>query len=143
MSEVIIGNYQQLKSECNLIRQAVFIEEQNISPELELDDRDQHCLHAIIQLNRQTIGTARIDLEKQGKIGRLAILKPYRNQGYGKRLLQKLEEIAKQECLSHVWLNAQKSSLNFYLKLGYQIVSEEFLEANIIHLEMKKQLILN
>ena len=139
-SKIIVGKYEDLKTECNLIRYEVFVQEQNVPENIEIDERDEVCTHVILRINNNPIGTGRIDLEKQGKIGRLAIVKEFRNKGYGTLILNKLEEIARQNNLTSVWLNAQKASLNFYLKLGYQIISDEFIEANIIHLTMSKKL---
>ena len=139
-TEIIVGKYEDLKTECNLIRYEVFVQEQNVPENIEIDERDEVCTHLILRINNNPIGTGRIDLEKQGKIGRLAIVKEFRNKGYGTLILNKLEEIARQNNLTSVWLNAQKASLNFYLKLGYQIISDEFIEANIIHLTMSKKL---
>ncbi len=136
--EIIIGDYQKLKKECNLIRHLVFVMEQNVPHDLELDERDAVCTHLLLKLNNDYIGTGRIDLEKQGKIGRLAVLSAFRNKGYGQVILHNLELIAKENNLSGVWLNAQKQSLNFYLKSGYTVVGDEFLEANIIHIRMNK-----
>jgi len=138
--EIIIGNYEQLKNECNLIRYAVFVEEQKVPENLEIDDRDPLCYHLILKLDKKTIATARIDLEKKGKIGRLAILKNFRRQGYGTLIIKNLEKIASDNDLKSVWLNAQKNSLSFYQKLNYHIVSEEFMEANIPHLTMLKNI---
>lgn len=137
--EIIIGGYQELKKECNLIRHRVFVMEQNVPPDLELDDRDSVCIHLLLKLDNDYIGTGRIDLEKEGKIGRLAILSSFRKQGYGKMILDNLESIAKENKLNFVWLNAQKQSLNFYIKSGYTASSDEFLEANIIHVKMIKK----
>lgn len=139
-NKIIVGKYEDLKTECNLIRYEVFVQEQNVPENIEIDERDEVCTHVILRINNNPIGTGRIDLEKQGKIGRLAIVKEFRNKGYGTLILNKLEEIARQNNLTSVWLNAQKASLNFYLKLGYQIISDEFIEANIIHLTMSKKL---
>lgn len=136
--EIIIGDYQKLKKECNLIRHLVFVMEQNVPHDLESDERDPICIHLLLKLNNEYIGTGRIDLEKEGKIGRLAVLPASRNKGYGQVILHNLELIAKENNLSGVWLNAQKQSLNFYLKLGYTVVGDEFLEANIIHIRMNK-----
>ncbi|WPF90280.1 GNAT family N-acetyltransferase [Cyanobacterium aponinum AL20118] len=136
--EIIIGDYQQLKTECNLIRYRVFVIEQNVPETLELDDRDSICIHLLLKLNNYYISTGRIDLQQQGKIGRLAVLPSFRNKGYGQIILHNLELVARENQLNSVWLNAQKQSLNFYLKSGYNTISDEFLEANIPHLKMIK-----
>ena len=136
--EIIIGDYQTLQKECNVIRHLIFVMEQNVPHDLELDDRDPICTHLLLKLNNQYIATGRIDLEKQGKIGRIAVLPSFRNNGYGQTVLYNLELIAKQNNLSFVWLNAQKQTINFYQKSGYNITGNEFLEANIIHQKMIK-----
>lgn len=138
--KIIVGNYEELKNKCNFIRYTVFVREQNVPENLELDQRDPFCTHLILELKHNPIGTGRIDLEKGGKIGRLAILKEFRNQGYGKIMINQLETIAREKSLNSVWLNAQKSSLYFYQKLGYEVDSNEFMEANIIHVKMSKKL---
>ena len=138
--EIIIGNYQELKNDCNLIRYRVFVQEQNVPKNLELDERDPFCTHVILKLNKNSIGTGRIDLAKEGKIGRLAILPSFRKQGYGKLILRALENIGRKNGLDSVWLNAQKKSVNFYFKYNYIIISNEFLEADLVHVKMLKQL---
>ena len=139
-SEIIIGSYQKLQNQCNLIRYSVFVEEQNIPESIEIDDRDNVCLHVIVKINNKPIATGRIDIEKEGKIGRLAVIKDYRNKGYGSLIVNKLEEIAQQKHLTSVWLNAQKASIKFYQRLGYQIIGDEFIEANIVHQKMSKKI---
>ena len=139
-TEIIVGNYEQLKDQCNFIRYSVFVKEQKVPENIEIDQRDSLCTHLILSIDGNPIGTGRIDLLNQGKIGRVAILQPFRNQGYGRLIIRKLEEIGQQQGLASVWLNAQKASINFYHKLGYQITSDEFMEANIIHQTMSKKL---
>lgn len=139
-SDIIIGSYQDLRERCNLVRYSVFVQEQNVPENLEIDERDHVCLHVIIKTNNNPIATGRIDIDKDGKIGRVAVIKDYRNQGYGSLIIHKLEEIAQQQGLTSVWLNAQKSSINFYRRLGYQIISDEFMEANIVHQKMNKKI---
>jgi predicted GNAT family N-acyltransferase len=138
--KIIVGNYEKLKNKCNLIRYTVFVREQNVPKDLELDQRDPFCTQLILELNHNPIATGRIDLEKGGKIGRLAVLQEFRNQGYGTIIINQLEAIAKEKGLNSVWLNAQKISLDFYQKLGYQVTGDEFMEVNIIHLKMSKNL---
>ena len=139
-SEIKTGNYQELQNECNKIRDLVFVQEQNVPREIELDDRDEACIHVVLTVDQHLVGTGRIDIEKEGKIGRLAVLKQFRHRGYGTLILQQLEKIAQAKGLQSVWLNAQKPSLNFYQKRGYEVISDEFIEANIVHQTMKKKL---
>ena len=138
--EILIGSYQELKQNCDLVRYSVFVQEQNVPENIEIDDRDHLCRHIIIKIKSNPIATGRIDIAKEGKIGRVAVIKDYRNKGYGSLIVHKLEEIAQEEGLTSVWLNAQKPSINFYQRLGYQIISDEFIEANIVHQKMSKKI---
>ena len=141
--EIIIGSYQELKQNCDLVRYSVFVQEQNVPENIEMDDRDPLCRHIVIEIDYTPIATGRIDIAKEGKIGRVAVIKDYRNKGYGSLIVHKLEKIAQEEGLTSVWLNAQKPSINFYQRLGYQVISDEFIEANIVHQKMSKKLLQN
>jgi len=121
------------------IRAAVFVQEQQVPVEMELDDRDPLCLHVLALANDMGIGTGRIDLEQAGKIGRVAVLKAYRHQGVGRQLMSALEQVAQQQGLETVWLHAQVSALSFYQKLGYIAEGDGFIEANIPHQTMRKR----
>ena len=116
------------------IRSEVFIQEQKVIPALEIDSEDPQYLHVLACLHDQTpIGTAR--LLPSGAIGRMAVLKAYRGQGVGHRLLNSLlQEALKRD--QQVWLNAQISAQTFYQKWGFTAVGETFLDADIVHIKM-------
>ncbi|NQV32796.1 MAG: GNAT family N-acetyltransferase [Phycisphaeraceae bacterium] len=122
------------------VRVTVFVQEQNVPVDLEMDDRDEHCVHVLARQNREPVGTGRIDIQHQGKIGRLAVLQPYRHLGIGRAMMTALEAIAQQAGLTHVWLNAQISAQSFYQKQGYVGTGDTFLEADIVHCRMVKTL---
>jgi len=138
--EIITTSFAAKLPEIRSIREAVFIQEQAVPPHLELDDRDHSCLHVLALKDDEPVGTGRIDIEKNGKIGRVAVLKEYRGQNIGSQLMAALEELARQNGLSSVWFNAQVPAIPFYQKLGYTVVGEEFMEAGIPHKMMRKHL---
>ncbi len=78
------------------VRVVVFVQEQNVPVDIEMDDRDAFCVHVLARHRRRPVGTGRIDIEKHGKIGRVAVLPEYRAQGMGKALMVALEAIADQ-----------------------------------------------
>ena len=119
------------------IRFDVFVKEQNVPESLEMDDRDPFCIHLLAFDSGKAIGTCRIDIEKQGKVGRLAVLASCRRYGVGKLLMQAIHKIAVQNNLYKVWCNAQVAVIPFYEKLGYQKIGEHFYEANIEHVKME------
>lgn len=120
------------------IRQKVFIEEQGVSTEEEWDDADTNSetTHLLVSYQEQgsekkmIAGTARV--LKSGKIGRVAILKEYRNKGIGAQLVRTATIIALTQ-FNKAHLDAQIASLNFYTKLNYCAKGEVFLDANIEH----------
>ena len=128
------------RSEIEAIRMTVFVQEQHVPVEIEMDDRDAHCIHALARKGSTPVATGRIDLEDRGRIGRVAVLTEFRAQGIGRAVMQVLEQVALDHGLKEVWLHAQLSALPFYERLMYQAEGEEFVEAGIAHRTMKKTL---
>ncbi len=73
-----------------------------------------------------------------GHIGRMAVLPVYRNQGIGSALLNKLLDIARQQGLPEVFLHAQIAAVGFYKAHDFTVCSDEFMDAGIAHVTMKK-----
>lgn len=123
------------------VRLAVFVEEQQVPIDIELDDRDRHCVHVLAHDSaNRPIGTGRIDLDAGGKIGRVAVLSEARGMGVGTALMESLHVIAQSTALTTVWCHAQRSAVPFYLRLGYLVTTEPFLEAGIEHVGMQCQI---
>ena len=117
------------------VRQAVFVEEQQVPLEIELDERDPACLHVVAIIGTGCpVGTARMTID--GHIGRCAVLKEWRGRGIGSRLVSGLIDMARELDLASVYLNSQIQAVPFYEKLGFHVTGEVFYEANIAHREM-------
>lgn len=117
------------------IRLAVFVDEQGVPPELEHDEADADAVHLLATLADGTaVGTAR--LLADGQIGRLAVLAPYRHQGIGTQLLERLIAMARQQGRTQVFLNAQQQALPFYEGIGFHAVGGIFDDAGIPHRRM-------
>lgn len=136
-NDFIISTVDWAHSEPDLvnIRRKVFMEEQGVSEEEELDGKDQQCLHilAVEKSTNEAVACARIT--EQGKIGRVAVLKPFRSLGLGKQLM----DFCTQQVLSKQqkpYLDAQTSVIPFYEVLGYVCEGDVFLDANIPHRRM-------
>ena len=136
----IMTDYSSQERAIRSVRDQVFLVEQEIDPALELDDRDANCLHAVVFADEFPVGTGRIDLEKKGKVGRVAVLKECRGQGVGRLLMETLENAALQHGLPKLWFHAQRSAVAFYLALDYNQIGDEFMEADIPHVVMEKEL---
>lgn len=120
------------------VREHVFINEQGISPEIEFDGLDDSAIHVLVFSNGLAIGTGRI--LDDGHIGRIAVLRQFRNQGLGSKIVRSLIDEAINRGYKRVYLGAQKQAVNFYRKLGFAQFGETFLEAGIMHLSMEKNL---
>ncbi len=121
------------------IRQAVFIDEQKVPPELEWDDTDEIADHYLAVLPDNTpVGTARLfsALDETAHIGRMAILPEFRGQGVGECLLRHLVAEAAGQ-FPEIVLSAQKHAIPFYQKTGFHVCSGVYDDAGIPHYDMR------
>ncbi len=120
------------------IRTKVFIEEQGIDKDIEIDGTDKDAKNMILIVNNKPIGTSRlIVIENKMYIGRVAVLKEYRKKGYATHMINFLLNEAKNLGYNEVFIHAQTYVKNFYEKIGFKQFGDEFLEANIPHIHMK------
>jgi predicted GNAT family N-acyltransferase len=124
------------------VRMRVFVVEQQIPAEEELDDADATATHAIAIHQGRVVGTGRLIYreESTAKIGRMAVDQPFRRQGIGGRILDLLEEEARSQGIRRCTLHAQEYIKRFYAAHGYLEHGDIFLEADIPHIEMHKYL---
>jgi len=119
------------------IRYAVFVEEQGIPVELELDDYDPIAEHALAFVDGRCVATGRIYLDEQypskAKIGRKAVLKDFRGQGIGTALLGESIRAGMMQGASVFELHAQQSAVPFYAKLQFKPDGAIFDEVGIPH----------
>lgn len=124
-----------------LIRQTVFIEEQNVPDNLEWDDLDSTAIHLCIfseHSNKELIAYAR--LLPEGKLTRMAVAKEHRAKGYGAALVQYAIAKSIQLELTKIKLDAQIPAVPFYQKLGFLTHGDEFWDAGIKHIHMFKSI---
>ena len=124
------------------VRMQVFVAEQSVPPEEELDEADSSATHAVALHQGQVIATGRLAVREDAtaQIGRMAVRQPWRRHGVGGRILQSLEEEARAQGLTQAVLHAQEYVKGFYAGHGYLEHGETFLEVGIPHIEMRKQL---
>jgi len=131
--------WQESETELRILREFVFIGEQNVPPELEWDGKDESCVHILVQDDKgRGIGTARMTPE--GQIGRMAVLRAWRNRGVGSDMLTALITIARARQLARVQLDAQTHAIDFYLRHDFIAQGEIFMDANIPHQHMTRSL---
>lgn len=131
-----LGNWATQQKDAQPIRYEVFVIEQKVPVELEWDDMDKVCLHAVAYDEQgQAIGTGR--LLPDGHIGRMAVRKMARGTGVGSALLEALMTQAKERGDRCVLLSAQTHAEPFYQRYGFVREGEEFTEAGIPHIQMR------
>ena len=124
------------------VRFRVFVSEQSVPPEEELDEADAVATHAIALFQGQVVGTGRLFRREDAtvQIGRMAVDVAWRRKGVGGRILEFLEETARTEGIRHSVLHAQEYVKSFYAAHGYREHGDTFLDAGIPHIEMAKDL---
>ena len=133
-----LGDWGTLGPDATAIRFEVFVDEQKVPAEIELDDMDAVCLHAVAyDAAGNAIGTGR--LLPDGHIGRMAVRQPGRGTGVGGAILTLLMERARARGDKAVVLNAQTVAAPFYARHGFVQQGEQFEEAGIAHVEMRLQ----
>lgn len=127
--------------QAHAIRRRVFIEEQRVPEEIELDEDDAHAFHVLATVDGRAVGCGRFVAHgKFVKIGRMAVLAELRGRGIGRAILEFLMERARQRGFRRAVLHAQLTAEGFYLKSGYVPVGEVFEEAGIAHRRMELDL---
>ena len=138
MVKIDLMPWEQARAHAAPIRFAVFVEEQGVPQELELDDLDERGEHAVAFENGKALATAR--LLPDGHIGRMAVLKPWRGRGIGGAILARLIERARERGDKEVILSAQVHATAFYRAHGFAEEGAEYLEAGIPHRDMRRRL---
>ncbi|RKN86715.1 GNAT family N-acetyltransferase [Paenibacillus ginsengarvi] len=144
--ELIKVNGQDQLDKCLRLRKEVFVAEQNVPEELEIDEYDipgGECAHLLLTDEGIPVATARVkhyDAET-AKIQRVAVARERRGQGLGKRIMEGAERLADRLGYRYAILDAQVQAEPFYGRLGYVTISDEpFDDAGIQHVRMRKQL---
>ncbi|MDH0300931.1 MULTISPECIES: GNAT family N-acetyltransferase [unclassified Pseudomonas] len=131
---VRLADWHKDNADIHRIRSAVFVAEQHVPPELEFDAEDPTAVHFLAMEGDYPIGTARLLLD--GTIGRVSVLKDWRGLNVGDALMRAVIIEAQNRDLGKQMLSAQVHATPFYERLGFRVVSEEFLEAGIPHVDM-------
>lgn len=121
------------------IRMEVFVHEQKVPVEEEIDALDPLAKHWLAHWAGQPVGTARA-VAKEGaiwKVGRVAVRRQARGKGVGAELMKAIARAAAAEGVKQLVLDAQNHAMPFYEGLGYVAEGEEFLDANIPHHHMR------
>ena len=127
---------------CLAIRREVFVEEQSVLWEEEVDGLDSECVHFLALTGEDAVGTARLRFTPEGgaKAERVAVRGSWRKQGVGRALMDAIEAEVRRSARPEVLLSAQVRVIPFYERLGYRAEGPEFLDARIPHRMMRKRM---
>lgn len=136
----LVTNKKELE-DAYKVRKIVFVEEQNVPVELEMDEYEETAAHFVLYDNDEPIGAGRFRIiDNIGKVERICVTKEQRSSGGGRIIMEKIEQYAKEKGLPKLKLNAQIQAIPFYSRLGFTVSSDEFLDAGIPHKTMIKEL---
>lgn len=122
------------------LRYDTFVIERGVPQELEFDGKDSEFLHFTLWEEDEVVACLRVN--ENGNLlhmGRFAVKKELRKNGYGRILMEKLCEYAKEKGYSGVELSAVETAVGFYKKQGFETIGEYYLETGVPHIYMKKE----
>ena len=135
--DVRLGGWDALAAQAAPIRFRVFVDEQRVPAEMELDEFDAVSCHALALVDDEPVGTGR--LLPDGHIGRMAVLPWWRGHGVGAALLQALIAEAGRRGMARLVLSAQTHALGFYARFGFVPEGEVYEEAGLPHQVMTRE----
>ena len=130
------------RSAATAVRTRVFVEEQGVPPEVEQDATDAIAVHAVSRdAEGRVVATGRLfERDGCGVIGRMAVDAAVRGSGHGTAVLRVLHQEALRLGLAEVEIHAQVGARRFWEGAGYTAVGEEYEEAGIRHVTMRRRL---
>ncbi len=128
------GSWEALAGVVTPIRFRVFVDEQGVPVEMELDEFDAVSCHVVALADDEPVGTGR--LLPDGHIGRMAVLAEWRGRGVGTALLEALIVEASHRGMTRLALSAQTHALGFYTRFGFEPDGEVYDEAGLPHQAM-------
>ncbi|MBN6887506.1 putative GNAT family N-acyltransferase [Cytobacillus horneckiae] len=135
-----VENEQEL-NDAFKVRKEVFVYEQDVPMEEEIDEHEQEATHFVLYDENEPGGAGRFRIvDGYGKIERVCVRKETRKGGSGKKIMLSIEDHARAQGIDTLKLHAQTHAIPFYEKLGYEVISDEFLDAGIPHRTMKKNI---
>lgn len=140
MFTIKVATSKQEREDAFFVRRKVFVEEQGVPLDLELDELDKTADHFVVYNAGEPIGAGRFREVSSGigKVERVCILQNYRGKKLGKQIMHELENHATSKVFEKILLNAQSYAIPFYEKIGYTVISPEFMDADIPHRTMEK-----
>ncbi|WP_226577024.1 GNAT family N-acetyltransferase [Halobacillus litoralis] len=139
--DIIRVKSKQQEEDAYHVRREVFVHEQQVPEEMEMDEHDQTALHFVGYEDGKPVAAARLRFSQgHGKLERVCVLQDYRGRSFGQQMMKEMESVIKEYSFNKAKLNAQTQAESFYETLGYVRISDKFLDAGIPHVTMVKEL---
>lgn len=138
--EVKIATTAEERKDAFYVRMKVFVEEQNVPKEEEMDEFDETAIHFVGYEGGKAVAAGRVRfIDDFGKLERICVMKAYRGKHFGRALMEQMEETIRKHGHHKATLNAQTHAETFYAQQGYETVSDVFMDAGIPHVTMVKE----
>lgn len=138
---IVVASTRREREDAVSVRIAVFVVEQGIPREEEIDEHDDTAIHCVGYVDDTPVAAGRLVIaDGYGKVGRMAVLPSYRSRGLGRLVLDALEREASSHGIPLLKLSAQLSARRFYDRAGYTPVGDIYDEVGIPHIAMEKRL---
>lgn len=143
MISIVFDNRQWVKAASYYLRTLVFVQEQKISPKAEFDayDSDQ-TNYLVIFYDKTPIATGRYQQDDLTTVrpDRVCVKREWRKKGIGRRVILELEQQGRHNKCTLSRIHGEKQAIPFYEKIGYHVVSDEFIEDGIICVKLEKNI---
>ena len=141
MDITLVSFDSQLMRDALDLRRAVFVEEQGVPPEMEVDDEDKDAVHLVATIGERVVATLRITpMGNADRIGRVAVRREFRRKRIASRLVERAAQLIAEKGGREIVLHAQLQTVDFYRRLGYCEEGEVETDAGIPHIWMRKRL---
>ncbi len=123
---LVIGNDTDLVLKAQAIRKHVFVIEQGIPLQLDLDGLDEKSYHSLISIDEKLIGTARLTVvtETHAVLARIAVMKEFRGAGVARKLVNSLLAYAKELRVKSVEIHAHQYLQHYYESFGFAYIKD-------------------
>lgn len=130
------------RDDATLVRMIVFVKEQHVPEEEELDQYDKTAIHFVGYVQDEPIAASRLRyVDEYGKLERICVRKEFRGKHFGKMIIDEMERKIREDGYLKAKLNAQTHAIGFYEDQGYTKLSDDvFMDAGIPHVTMIKEL---
>lgn len=128
---LVLGNQDWLRASACYVRLNVFVLERNIAIEDEFDHLDTpDRVYAVLFVGKEPVATGRFvqESDEMARLTRIATLAHARGKGYGRQIIQALEQHAQTEGIRRIVIHSELTAKTFYEALGYQTCSDVYEE---------------